>query len=51
MDSGFIAVFGIQPVFLNFRINPNKILSLGKKSPKLGKYRSILDWEAACVRL
>ena len=28
---------------LNLGINPNKILSLGKKSPKLVKYRIFLD--------
>ena len=38
-SSDFIAVFGIQPV------------PLGKQSPKLGNYRSILDLEAACIRL
>ena len=34
-----------------FGINPNKIPQLGKKSPKLGKYRPFFDWEAACMRL
>ena len=42
---------GYSLCLLNFRIFPNKILILGKKSPRLGKYRSILDWEAAFIRL
>ena len=46
----FIAYFGIQPVPFEFE-NANKVLRLGKKYQKLGKYRPFLDWEAACIRL
>ena len=35
----------------NLGINPNEILRLGKKSPKLGNYCPPLDWEAVCIWL
>ena len=42
---------GYSPPLLNLGILLIKSSNWGKNSPKLGKYRPFLDWEAACIWL
>ena len=50
-SAGIVLLFLGYSMCVNLGIIPNEILRLGNKSPKLRKYRPILDWEAACIWL